>query len=65
MQSNFDKRDSLKREKAYKRKFSVRPDSFYRQNVQRLADNHVSGSFARMAFPPAYRSSTLQDLNAL
>jgi hypothetical protein len=32
LQSSFDKRVSLKREKAFKRDFSVRSDSFHRQN---------------------------------
>jgi hypothetical protein len=35
LQSNFDERDSLKREKASR--LAVRSDSFRRQNVRRLA----------------------------
>jgi hypothetical protein len=37
VQSNFDKRDSLKQEKAKSWRFSVRSDSFHRHNVQRFS----------------------------
>jgi hypothetical protein len=36
VQSNFDERDSLKREKAYKREDFCASDSFYRQNFAAL-----------------------------
>jgi hypothetical protein len=47
IQSHFDERDSLKREKAYKREIS---DSCQRQNVTTF-----SGVIRRVFLPPAYR----------
>jgi hypothetical protein len=41
--------------------FSARYDSFERQNVQRLADQPVSGIFTLVFSPPAYRNSTVCD----
>jgi hypothetical protein len=55
---NFDKRDCLKREKAYQREVPMRSDSFHRQNVQYSAGIPCKRSFARV-FTPADQSSTV------
>jgi hypothetical protein len=57
VQSNFDKRDTFKRETCTR--YSVRTGSFYRLNVQPLADDSVSVSFKRAFFLPAYRSKAV------
>jgi hypothetical protein len=57
--SNFDQRDSLKREKAYKREISVRPDSLHRQNVMAFSGIFLRGSLRRILSPPAYQSATV------
>jgi hypothetical protein len=36
----------------------VRPDSFHRQNVQRVAGLPCKRELTRVSFPPAHRSST-------
>jgi hypothetical protein len=59
IQSNFDNRDSLEREKAYAREnfcaFRLVSQAEY------LAGNlrEICGSFTRIVTPPAYRSSTV------
>jgi hypothetical protein len=56
---DFDKRDSLKQENAYKLEVSVRSDSFRTQNVQHLADIHCKRELYAWFPHPAYRDLTV------
>jgi hypothetical protein len=61
--SNFEKRGNLKGEKANMRGVSyLRSDSFYRQNVQRLARLSCKKELYACFFRPAYRNSNVVDL---
>jgi hypothetical protein len=52
VQSNFDKRDSLKRERGLTSgKFPVHFDSSHRQNVQRLAESSGKREIYACFFP--------------
>jgi hypothetical protein len=42
-------------------RFSVRSDSFHRQNVQLLRDCSVSKSYTRDILPPADRNSNVHE----
>jgi hypothetical protein len=57
VQSNFDKRDSLRREKAYMSvRFPVRSDSRHRRTVITYVQRYqpASGRFTRVSLRPAY-----------
>jgi hypothetical protein len=58
IQSNFDKRDSLRHEKAYKREVPVRSDSCHRQTVTTFSVIILSAGAYACVFP-AYQPSTV------